>query len=53
MRGAPSEQGEIQKHEEALMLEASESSLELEKLETRERQVSMAEDAITAREAKI
>ena len=53
MRGAPSEEEEIQKREEALVLEASERSLELEQLEVRERQVTMAEDAVTAREAKI
>ena len=35
------------------MLEASERSLELERLETRERQVAVAEDAITMHEAKI
>ena len=34
------------------MLEAIERSLELERLETRERQVAQAEDAIDAREAK-
>ena len=35
MRGAPPKEKEIQKHEEALMLEAMECSLELERLETR------------------
>ena len=34
------------------MLEAAERSLELERLETRERQVSQAEDAASAREAR-
>nr|XP_020178607.1 dynein regulatory complex protein 1 homolog [Aegilops tauschii subsp. strangulata] len=52
MRGAPSKEKEIHKHEEALM-EASERSLELERLEARERHVVMAEDAITVRQAKI
>ena len=41
------------KCEEALALDASERSLKLERLETRERKVAMAEDAATAREAKI
>ena len=53
MRGAPSEEKEIQKREEALVLEALEHSLELERLEMRERQVAMAEDAVTTREAQI
>nr|XP_020167012.1 tol-Pal system protein TolA-like [Aegilops tauschii subsp. strangulata] len=53
MKGAPSEEEEILKCEEALMLEALERSLELERLETRERQVAQAEDAASAREARI
>nr|XP_020201267.1 plectin-like [Aegilops tauschii subsp. strangulata] len=53
MRGAPSEEKEAQKCAEALVLESLEHSLELERLEVRERQVAMAEDAFTAREAKI
>ena len=53
MRGAPSKEKEILKREEALMLEPSKRSLELERLETRERQVAVAEDAITMHEAKI
>ena len=53
MRGAPSKEKEVQKREETLALEALERSLELERLEVRERQVAMAEDAITAQEAKI
>ena len=35
------------------MLEALEQSLELERLEVRERQVAAAEDAIATREARI
>ena len=53
MKGVPSEEGEILKCEEALMLEATERSLELERLETRERQVAQAEDAASACEARI
>ena len=52
MKGAPSNKEEILRREEALMLEATERSLELERLETRERQVDQAEDVIGAREAK-
>ena len=52
MKGAPSDDGEILKREEALMLEATEHNLELERLETRERQVAQAEDAVSAPEAR-
>nr|XP_020159880.1 hyaluronan-mediated motility receptor-like [Aegilops tauschii subsp. strangulata] len=52
MRGTPTEEEEILKREEALALEAMEHSLELERLETRERQVALAEDAVGAREAR-
>ena len=40
------------RREEALMVEATERSLELERLEMRERQVAEAEDAASAREAR-
>nr|XP_020176698.1 uncharacterized protein LOC109762277 [Aegilops tauschii subsp. strangulata] len=50
MRGAPAEEEEIQKLEEAMALEAVERSLELERLEMRERQVIQAEDTVDARE---
>ena len=53
LRGTLVEEGEVLKHEEALMLEAAERSLELERLETRERQVAQAEDAASTREARI
>nr|XP_020158444.1 tropomyosin-2-like [Aegilops tauschii subsp. strangulata] len=53
MRGVPSEEKEISKREEVLMLEASEGSLELERLEKRERQVAQAEDTVSVREAGI
>nr|XP_020159047.1 stress response protein NST1-like [Aegilops tauschii subsp. strangulata] len=53
MKGTPAEEEEIQKREKALALEATEHSLELERLETRERQVPQAEDADNAREARI
>ena len=52
MRGTPIKEEEIRKREEALALEAMERSLELERLETRERHVALAEDVIAAREAK-
>ena len=53
MRGTPAEEEEILKREEALALEAMERNLELERLETRERQVAQAEDAVGAREARV
>ena len=53
MKGAPSDEGEILRREETLMMEATKRSLELERLETRERQVAQAEDAVSAREARI
>ena len=40
LRGTPAEEDEVRKREEALALEAVECSLELEQLETRERQVA-------------
>nr|XP_020164068.1 paramyosin-like [Aegilops tauschii subsp. strangulata] len=52
MKGAPSDEEEILRCEEALMLEATERSLELERLDTRERQVAEAEDAASAREVR-
>ena len=52
MKGAPFDEEEISRREEALLLEATERSLELERLETRERQVAQAEDAVSAREAR-
>ena len=52
LRGTPAEEKEIQRREEALALEAVERSLELERLETRERQVAQAEDAVGTREAR-
>ena len=53
LRGTPAEEEEIRKREEALALEAVERSLELQRLETRDRQVAQAEDAVGAREAKV
>jgi N-acetylmuramoyl-L-alanine amidase len=52
-REAPPIGKEILERDEALMLEALEHSLELERLEVREHQVAAAEDAVTAREARI
>ena len=52
MKGMPAEEAEVLRREEAPALEAKERSLELERLETRERQVAQAEDVVGAREAK-
>ena len=53
LKGAPAEEEELQKREEALTLEAAKRNLDLEWLETRERQVAQAEDDVGAREARI
>nr|XP_020185605.1 stress response protein nst1-like [Aegilops tauschii subsp. strangulata] len=53
MKGTPAEEEETRRREEMLALEATERSLELERLETRERQVAQAEDAAYAREVRI
>ena len=53
MKGTPAEEEEIRKREETLALEATERSLEPERLEMRERQVAQAEDVTNAREARI
>ena len=53
LRGTPMEEEEVRKREEALALEAMERKCELEQLETRERQVAQAEDAVGVREAKV
>ena len=53
MRGTPAEEEEILKREEALSLEAMERNLELERLETRERQVALAENVVGACEARV
>ena len=45
--------GGVLKREEALTLEAAERNLDLERLETRERQVTQAEDDVGAREVRI
>ena len=42
LRGTPTEEEEVRQREEALALEAVEHSLELERLEMRERQVAQA-----------
>ena len=46
------DRAELQRSEEALTLEATELTLDLERLETRERLVAHAEDDIAAREAR-
>ena len=52
MKGAPYDEEEISRHEEALLLEATERNLELERLGTSERHVAQAEDVVGAREAR-
>ena len=52
LRGSPVEEEEIRKREEVLALEAMERGLELQWLETRERQVAQAEDDICTREVR-
>ena len=53
LSGAPFEEKETQKLKETLALEALEGSLDLERLEVRERQVATTEDALTVWEAMI
>ena len=53
LRGTPAKEEEVRQREETLALEAVERSLEPEQLETRERQVAQAKDAIGAREARV
>ena len=53
LKGGPSKEEELQRREEALTLETAERNLDLERLETRERQVAQAEDDVCAREARI
>ena len=49
----PVEEEELRRREETLTLEAAERKLDLERLETRERQVTQAEDEVGAHEARI
>ena len=51
MKVASGDSAELQKREEALTLEAAERTREYERLETRERLVTQAEDDVAAREA--
>ena len=53
MKVASSDPAELQKCEEVLTLEASERTREYERLETRERLVTQAEDDVAAREARV
>ena len=46
LKGTPVEEEELQRREEALTLEAAERNLDLERFETRERQVTQAEDDV-------
>ena len=52
MKGGSVDRAELQKREEALTLETTERTLDLERLETRERLVAQAEDDVAAREAR-
>ena len=53
MKGGSVDRAELQKCEEALTLEVTERTLDLERLETRERLVAQAEDDVAAREAQV
>ena len=53
LKGAPAEEEELWRREEALTMEAAERNLSLKRLETREHQVTQAEDDVGAREARI
>ena len=53
MKVASGDPAELQKREEALTLEAAERTREYERLETRERLVTQAEDDVAAREARV
>ena len=53
LKGTLVEEEEPRKHEEALTREAAERNLDLEILETRERQVAQAEDNVGSREARV
>ena len=53
LKGVPTEEEELQRREEALTLEAAERNLNLEWLETRERQVTQAENNVGAREVRV
>ena len=47
------EEEEVRQRKETMALEAVERSLELERLETRERQVAQAEDVVGSRAARV
>ena len=51
MKGASVDGAELQRREDALTMVATERTLDLERLETRERLVAQAEDDVAAREA--
>ena len=53
MKVASGDSAELQKREEALTLEAAERTREYERLETRERLVTQAEDDVAAQEARV
>src|SRR4051812_36583157 len=53
MRVASGDPAGLQRREEALTLEAAERTREYERLETRERLVTQAEDEVAAREARV
>ena len=53
MKVASGDPAELQKREEALTLEAAKRTREYERLETRKRLVTQAEDDVAAREARV
>ena len=53
MKVACGDSAKLQKREEALTLEAAECTREYERLETRERLVTQAEDDVAAQEARV
>src|SRR3954469_6213146 len=53
MKVASGDPAELRKREEALVLEVAERTREYEQLETRERQVTQAEDDVAARETRV
>ena len=52
MEGASADRVELQTREEALTMESTERTLDLERLETRERLVAQVEDVVAVREAR-
>ena len=53
LKGLPIKEEELRRREEALTLEVAKRNLDLERLETRERQVTQPEDDVGAHEARV